>query len=188
MTAARRPVQLVVAGKAYAGDERGKHHLQRMFRSALDPVFGGRVAFVEDYDLHVARLLVQGCDVWLSTPAEGAPTSIGGIKAAVNGVPHLATAEGWWADGCTGDNGWLIEGGRARDGVAQDVADSRALYRLIEEQIVPMFYDRDRAGVSERWTAVVKEAIVTTLPRFCARRAVKAFADAAYLPAMASQT
>jgi starch phosphorylase len=186
MTAARRPVQLVVAGKVPPGDERGKHHLQRVFRSALDPMFGGRVAFVEDYDLHVARLLVQGCDVWLSTPAEGAPPSTSGIKAAVNGVPHLSTADGWWAQGCTGDNGWMIDGGRAGDGVAQDVADARVLYRLLEEQIVPMFYERDRAGVPVRWTAVSKAAIVTTLPRFCARRAVKAFADAAYLKAMAS--
>jgi starch phosphorylase len=187
LTAARRPVQLVIAGKAHPGDERGKHLLQRVFRNALDPSFGGRVAFVEDFDLHVARLLVQGCDVWLSTSSEDAPTSLGGIKAAVNGVPHLATAEAWWAAGCTGENGWVIDGGRARDAVEQDVADSRAIYRLVEEQIVPMFYDRARAGVPERWTAVVKEAIVTTLPRFCARRVVKAFADAAYLPAMAGE-
>jgi starch phosphorylase len=186
MTTARRPVQLVVAGKVSPGDERGKHHLQRVFRSALDPMFGGRVAFVEDYDLHVARLLVQGCDVWLSTPVEGAPPSISGIKAAVNGVPHLATASAWWAQGFTGDNGWMIDGGRASDDVAQDVADARALYRTIEEQIVPMFYERDRAGVPERWTAVTKAAIATTLPRFCSRRAVKAFATAAYLKAMAS--
>jgi starch phosphorylase len=186
MTAARRPVQLVFAGKAYPGDESGKHQLQRVFRNALDPAFGGRVAFIEDYDLHVARLLVQGCDVWLSTPGHGSPTSVGGIKAAVNGVPHLATADAWWVDGCSGDNGWVIDGGRTEDAVAQDLADSRALYRLLEEQIVPMFYERDRAGVPGRWTAVVKEAIVTTLPRFCARRAVKAFAEVAYLPAAGS--
>jgi starch phosphorylase len=187
MTATRRPVQLVVAGKADPGDDRGKHHLQRVFRSALDPTFGGRVAFVEDYDLHVARLLVQGCDVWLSTPAEGSPTSMGGIKAAVNGGAHLATASAWPAGGCSGDNGWVIDGGRARDAIAQDVADSRALYRLIEEEIVPMFYDRDRTGVPARWVAVVKAAIGTALPRFCARRAVKQFADLVYLPAMASE-
>ncbi len=186
MTEARRPVQLVFAGKAHPSDQRGKHHLQRVFRNALDPVFGGRVAFVEDYDLHVARLLVQGCDVWLSTGAPGTPTSIGGIKAAVNGVPHLATADSWWAAGCSGENGWLIAGEHARDAVLQEVADARALYHIIEEQIVPMFYDRDRAGVPERWTALMREAIVTTLPRFCARRAVKAYADAVDLPRITS--
>lgn len=184
VTAARRPVQLVFAGKAHPGDESGKHHVQRVFRHALNPAFGGRIAFVEDYDLHVARLLVQGCDVWLSTPRRGCPTSIGAIKAAVNGVPHLATADAWWVDGRSGRNGWVIDGGRTRDAVAQDVADSRALYRLLEEEVVPTFYDRDRTGVPQPWVAVMKDAIVTTLPRFCARRAVKEFAEAAYLPAM----
>jgi starch phosphorylase len=184
----RRPVQFVFAGKAEPGDESGKHHLQRVFRHALDPAFGGRVAFVEDYDLHVARLLVQGCDVWLSTPRRGCPTSIGGIKAAVNGVPQLATADAWWAGGCTGDNGWVIDGGQARDAAAQDAADAKALYRILEEEIVPAFYERNRAGVPSGWTAVMKQAIATTLPRFCARQTVKAFADAAYLPGIEART
>jgi starch phosphorylase len=155
-----------------------------VFRHALDPAFGGRVAFLEDYDLHVARLLVQGCDVWLSTPRRGGEASIGGLKAAINGVPHLATADGWWLDGCNGKNGWLIDGGRARDVAAQDAGDARALYRLLEDEIVPAFYDRDRSGIPERWTALMCEAITTTLPRFCARRTVKDFSEAAYLPAI----
>jgi starch phosphorylase len=186
VTAARRPVQIVFAGKADPEDESGKHHLQRLFRHTLDPAFGGRVAFLEDYDLHVARLLVQGCDVWLSTPRRDAQLSIsiGGLKASVNGVPHLATADAWWLDGYTGKNGWMIDGGRARDAGAQDVADARALYRLLEDQIVPAFYDRDRAGLPEKWTALMAEAIATTVPRFCARRTVKSFAEVAYLPAI----
>jgi starch phosphorylase len=180
VTAARSPVQIVFAGKAHAGDETGKHHLQRVFRHAVDPMFGGRIAFLEDYDLHVARLLVQGCDVWLSTPRRGSPTSIGGLKAAVNGVPHLATPDGWGADGCSGQNGWLIDGGRAGDPRAQDAADARALYSLLEDTIVPAFYERDRSAIPVRWTAIMKESIAASLPRFCARRAVKAFAGAAY--------
>jgi starch phosphorylase len=184
VTAARRPVQIVFAGKADPGDESGKHHLQRLFRHALDPAFGGRVAFLEDYDLHVARLLVQGCDVWLSTPRRGGQISIGGLKAAVNGVPHLATPDGWWLGGCNGKNGWVIDGGRARDRGAQDAADARAIYRLIEEEIVPAFYERDRGAVPQRWTALMTQAIATALPQFCARRTVKAYAEAAYLPAM----
>jgi starch phosphorylase len=182
VTAARCPVQIVFAGKAHAGDETGKHHLQRVFRRALDPMFGGRLAFLEDYDLHVARLLVQGCDVWLSTPRRGSPTSIGGLKAAVNGVPHLATPDAWGADGCSGQNGWVIDGGRAGDPAAQDAADARALYSLLEETIVPAFYDRDRTAIPLRWTAIMKESIASAVPRFCARRAVKAFAGAAYAP------
>jgi starch phosphorylase len=184
VTDARRPVQIVFAGKARAGDDVGKHHLQRVFRQALDPAFGGRIAFLEDYDLHVARLLVQGCDVWLSTPRRGWPTSIGGLKAAVNGVPHLATPDAWWAGGHTGANGWVIDGGRATDPAAQDAADALELYRLLEAEIVPAFYDRDRSGVPVRWTSLVKATIASTLPRFCARRAVKAFAETVYLPGL----
>jgi starch phosphorylase len=180
VTAARSPVQIIFAGKAHAGDETGKHHLQRVFRHALDPLFGGRIAFLEDYDLHVARLLVQGCDVWLSTPRRGSPTSIGGLKAAVNGVAHLATPDAWGADGYSGNNGWLIDGGRAGDPRAQDAADARALYSLLEDVIVPAFYERDRTAIPVRWTAIMKESIAASLPRFCARRGVKAFADAAY--------
>ena len=109
LTAARRPVQFVFAGRAHPADDAGKHHLQRLFRHALDPAFGGRLAFLEDYDLHVARLLVQGCDVWLGTPRRGAPALIGGIQAAVNGAPHLGSRDAWWPGGWTGHNGWIIE-------------------------------------------------------------------------------
>lgn len=176
VTDARRPVQLVFAGKAHAGDESGKHHLQRVFRQALDPAFGGRIAFLEDYDLHVARLMVQGCDVWLSTPRRGTPASIGALKAAVNGAPHLGTPDAWWAGGCSGGNGWMIDGGHGRDAAAQDTTDARVLYALLEDQIVPAFYDRSRGGIPPKWVALMKCAIETTVPRFCARRAVKALA------------
>jgi glycogen phosphorylase len=186
VTAARRPVQVLFAGRAEPGDESGKHHIQRVFRHALDPAFGGRIAFLEDYDLHAARLLVQGCDVWLSTPRRGgqASISIGGLKAAVNGVPHLATADAWWLDGWSGKNGWVIDGGRAGDAAAQDAADATSLYRLIEDRIVPAFYDRDRHAVPEQWTALMADTIGAALPKFCARRTVKAFAEAAYVPAI----
>jgi starch phosphorylase len=184
LTAARRPVQIVFAGKAHRADEAGKHHLQRVFRHALDPAVGGRIAFLEDYDLHVARLLVQGCDVWLSTPRRGAAPSLSAIKAAVNGVPHLATPDAWWAASVTGSNGWMIEGSRSTDAAAQNAADARALYTIVEETIAPTFYDRDRTAVPAAWMTTVKEAIATTLPRFCARRTVKSFAKTTYLPAV----
>lgn len=179
LTAARRPVQLVFAGKAHVGDEVGKHRLQRVFRHALDPAFGGRVAFVENYDLHAGRLLIQGCDVWMSTPRRRCPASVGGLQAAINGVPHLATPDGWRADGWTGDNGWVIDG--RGEASSPDAADALALYRLLEENIVPAFYERGRDGIPERWTAIMKASIATTLPRFCARRSVKAFAESAYV-------
>src|SRR5579864_745391 len=111
LNARGRPVQLVFAGKAHPADDVGKHNLQRVYKRALDPLFGGRVAFVDDYDLHVAHFLVQGCDVWLNTPRKPMEASgTSGMKAAMNGVPHLSIGDGWWAEGFTGSNGWVIEG------------------------------------------------------------------------------
>jgi glycogen phosphorylase len=181
LTAARRPVQFVFAGRAHPADDAGKHHLQRLFRHALDPAFGGRLAFLEDYDLHVARLLVQGCDVWLGTPRRSAPALIGGIQAAVNGAPHLGIRDAWWPDGWTGRNGWVVDGGTSGDAAARDAADARALYQLLEDRIVPAFYERERDGLPQRWLPIVKEAIVSSVPRFCARRMVKALAEGLYL-------
>src|SRR5205807_1311435 len=167
LNAAGRPVQIVFAGKAHPADDIGKHHLQRVYKHALDPLFGGRVAFVDDYDLHVAHFLVQGCDVWLNNPRKPLEASgTSGMKAAVNGVPHMSIGDGWWAEGFTGSNGWLIDGVQAGDPDAQDAADADAIYRLLEEQVVPAFYDRDGANVPRRWVAVVKEAIRTVSPRF----------------------
>ena len=135
------PVQIVFAGKAHPADDTGKHHLQQVYRRALDPMFGGRIAFVDDYDLHVAHFLVQGCDVWLNNPRKPLEASgTSGMKAAINGVPHLSIGDGWWAEGYNGTNGWLIDGARRRDDSdAVDAADAEALYQLLEE--------RDRAGV-----------------------------------------
>jgi starch phosphorylase len=182
LTAFRRPVQIVFAGKAHPLDQPGKHHLQNIFSRAIDPVFGGRIAFVEDYDLHVAHFLVQGCDVWLNTPRkpfEASGTS--GMKASINGALHLSTGDGWWAEGHTGSNGWLIDGGiAAGDPAAVDAADAEALYKLLEEEVVPAFYDRDVHKVPRRWLRLVKEAIRTTMPRFSARRMVKQYAEWMY--------
>jgi starch phosphorylase len=184
LTAFRRPVQIVFAGKAHPGDYRGKQHLQNIFSHAIDPAFGGHIAFVEDYDLYVAHFLVQGCDVWLNTPRrpfEASGTS--GMKASINGALHLSTGDGWWAEGHTGSNGWLIEGGVAADDpAAVDAADGESLYRLLEEEIVPAFYDRDTNKVPRRWLQMVKEAIRTTMPRFSTRRMVKQYAEWMYSP------
>ena len=155
-TAARRPVQFVFAGRVQAGDDAGKHRLQQTFRQTLDPAFGGRLAFLEDYDLHVARLMVQGCDVWLTLPRYRDGPSMGAVKAAVNGAPHVGPAEAWGAEGPAGA-GWTVE-------------EPRTLYSLIEERIVPAFYERNRAQVPDRWTTLVRETLVDALPRFTARR------------------
>jgi starch phosphorylase len=190
LNAPSRPVQLVFAGKSHPADDTGKHNLQRVYRRALDPAFGGRIAFVDDYDLHVAHFLVQGCDVWLNTPRkpnEACGTS--GMKAAINGVPHLSIADGWWAEGFNGANGWVIDGGVPPDNPdAVDAADANALYRLLEEEVVPAYYDRDGSNVSRRWLGIVKESIRSIAPRFCARRMVKEYVERMYAPSLERNT
>jgi starch phosphorylase len=186
LNAPGRAVQIVFAGKAHPADEAGKHHLQQIFRRTLDPKFGGRIGFVDDYDLHVAHFLVQGCDVWMNNPRKPMEASgTSGMKAAINGTPHMSIGDGWWAEGFTGENGWLIEGrSDSADHGAQDRADAGALYTLIEEQLVPTFYDRDAQGIPRKWLQIVKQSIRTVLPGFSARRMVKDYVREMYLPAV----
>jgi starch phosphorylase len=190
LNARGRGVQIVFAGKAHPADDVGKHHLQHIYQRALEPKFGGRIAFVEDYDLHVAHFLIQGCDVWLNTPRKPLEASgTSGMKAAMNGTPHLSIGDGWWAEGYTGDNGWIVEGhADPNDHGAQDWADAQALYTLLEHQLVPTFYDRDVTGVPHRWLQVVKQSIRTVLPQFSARRMLKDYVRHMYLPALRQPT
>jgi starch phosphorylase len=150
----------------------------------------GRIAFVDDYDLHVARRLVQGCDVWLNTPRkpyEASGTS--GMKAGMNGVLHLSIGDGWWAEGYSATNGWQIVGTPAsRDPDAVDAADADALYTLLEREVVPTFYDRNDQGLPHRWLAMVKQSILTITPRFSSRRMLKDYVRQAYAPALVERT
>ncbi len=181
-----RPVQVIFAGKAHPADDPGKVVLQQIYNYARDPKFGGRIAFVEDYDMHVARYLVQGVDVWLNTPRrpnEASGTS--GMKAAFNGVLNLSILDGWWAEGYNGRNGWAIDPGvRSDDWQVQDQADGAALYDVLEEQVVPLFYQRDRDYIPRGWVAMMREAIRTVGPRFSTRRMVKDYTERYYVPAL----
>jgi starch phosphorylase len=179
-----RPVQFVFAGKAHPADDGGKRFIQHVYNAARDPAMGGRIAFIEDYDMQVARYLVQGVDVWLNTPRrprEASGTS--GQKAAVNGVLNLSVLDGWWAEGYNGANGWAIDTGQHGDPAAQDAADAEALYGLLENEVVPLFYKRDNDGVPRDWAQVMKEAIRTAGPVYCTRRMVKEYAERFYIPA-----
>jgi len=182
-------VQIVFAGKSHPADDIGKHHMQRVYKRALDPLFAGRVAFIDDYDLHVAHYLVQGCDVWLNNPRKPLEASgTSGMKASLNGVPHLSIGDGWWAEGFNGTNGWLIEShANADDQAATDAADADALYKLLETEVVPLFYDRDENGLPSRWVKIVREAMRSNIPRFSTRRMVKQYITEMYTPA-ASQS
>lgn len=186
LSAFRRPVQIIFAGKSHPADDTGKHHLQQVFKRAADPSFGGRIAFIDDYDLHVAQYLVHGCDVWLNNPRKPLEASgTSGMKAAINGVPNLSIGDGWWAEGYSGTNGWQIDGrADSLDHSAVDAADADALYRLLENDIVPAFYEHDASGLPRRWLATVKQSIRTVMPAFSARRMVKQYVDEMYAPAM----
>lgn len=186
-----RPVQIIFAGKAHPHDEYGKQLIQEIYNMAKDPEFGGRMAFVEDYDMQVSRYLVRGTDVWLNTPRplqEASGTS--GQKAALNGVLHLSVLDGWWHEGYNGTNGWAIQNdSKPLDLSEQDKADAEKLYGLLEEQIIPLYYNRDMNGVPHGWVQVVKESIRSNAPLFSARRMAKEYTEQMYLPAMqASQT
>jgi len=185
LNGAGRPVQIIFAGKSHPADDVGKHHLQRVYKRALDPMFGGRVAFVDDYDLHVAHFLVQGCDVWLNTPRrpqEASGTS--GMKVPVNGGVNLSVPDGWWAEGFRGDNGWAIGDGSINpDTAAQDHADADSLYQALETEVVPRFFARDEAGLPREWIRTMKASIESVVSPFSAHRMVRDYVVGSYMPA-----
>ena len=167
-----RPVQIVFAGKAHPADRPGQRVIQDIFSRSRSKRLKGRVVILEDYDIREGRYLVQGVDVWLNNPRrplEASGTS--GMKAAMNGVVNCSVLDGWWDEGWTGDNGWAI-GGREMnpDEGAQDWADAQDLYRLLETEIVPTWYDRDPRGLPRRWTQIMRRSMATTIWRFSTAR------------------
>ena len=177
-----RPVQIIFAGKSHPADFPSKYLLHQVYALTMDREFGGRIAFVEDYDMHTAHYLVQGVDLWLNNPRrlqEACGTS--GMKASLNGVLHLSILDGWWHEGYNGANGWAIGDGLLKaSSEEEDEEDADALYRLLEEKIVPLYYERNRRGVPHGWILMVKEAIRSVVPLFCTRRMLKDYVERAY--------
>jgi glycogen phosphorylase len=179
----RNPVQIIFAGKSHPADFSGKYLLHTIYAQAQDREFQGRIAFVEDYDMNLARYLVHGADVWLNNPRrfqEASGTS--GMKAGINGVLNLSVRDGWWDDGYDGENGWAI-GVKAEESsmIDQETSDAEDIYRLLEEKIVPLYYNQDRAGIPHEWTQMVKKSICSILPEFSACRMVKEYVEKLYL-------
>jgi starch phosphorylase len=169
----RLPVQIVVAGKAHPQDAAGKDVMQQIVELSRSPRSQGRVVFLENYDLDLARMIIPGCDIWLNTPRrpyEASGTS--GMKAAVNGVPNLSVLDGWWAEAYNPEVGWALDG-------TTDEADAEQLYRVLEQQVAPEYADRDA------WVARMKHSIAQLAPRFSMQRAVIEYVDRYYLPATA---
>ena len=172
-----RPVQIIFAGKAHPADDPGKLLIQNIFNLAKHNQLGGRIAFVEDYDMHMARYLVQGVDVWLNTPRrprEASGTS--GQKAALNGIPNLSILDGWWVEGYNGANGWAIgQDGHYDNSDQQDYEDAMSLYQLLEEEVVPLYYGRDRDDIPRGWVSMMRESIRSNAPIYSTRRMLKEY-------------
>jgi starch phosphorylase len=180
-----RPVQFIFAGKAHPKDEPGKRYIQMIARLRHDPRFAGRIAYVEDYDMNVCRHMVQGVDVWLNNPRrplEASGTS--GQKAVLNGALNLSILDGWWAEAYDGSNGFAIGQGHSHvDDAITDRRDAEALYRVLEEEVVPMYYDRDVDGLPRNWIKRMMNSISTLAWRFSSHRMVMDYTRLCYVPA-----
>ncbi len=181
-----RPVQIIFAGKAHPDDNPGKLLIQKVYRMVKKAETGGRLVFLEDYDMNLARYLVQGVDVWLNTPRrpnEASGTS--GEKAALNGVLNFSVLDGWWREGYNGHNGWAIGDEIDYDNPQlQDQMDAESLYDVLENAIIPLYYDRSSGNLPVEWIARMKESIRTLAPQFSMRRMVKDYANNLYFPLM----
>ena len=181
-----RPVQIIFAGKAHPDDHPGKMLIQEVYRAVKKAENGGRLVFLEDYDMNVARYLVQGVDVWLNTPRrpnEASGTS--GEKAAINGVLNFSVLDGWWREGYNGLNGWAIgDDNDYEDHNYQDQLDIAHLYNVLEKEIIPLYYDRAENNLPREWISRMKIAIRTLSPQFSMRRMVKEYTEQLYLPAI----
>ena len=179
-----RPVQIIFAGKAHPADQPGKNLIEQVYRFSRSDAFRGNVVFLENYDIDMARYLVSGTDMWLNNPIrphEASGTS--GQKAALNGLPNCSILDGWWAEGYNGENGWAIgEEREYHDQNAQDEADSLSLYNLLEDEIIPAYFERGTDGLPHRWLALMKEAIRTCAPAFSMQRMVKEYTTRFYVP------
>ena len=176
-----RPVQLVLAGKAHPRDDGGKRMVQHLFSFKWAPEIGGRVVYLDDYDLSSAARMVRGCDVWLNLPRpplEASGTS--GMKSAVNGGLQLSVLDGWWAEGYDGENGWALPGHEDPDHGAQDHRDATELHRLLDEEVAREFYDRDGSGIPRAWLARMRASLKTNGPAFSATRMVGDYVEQMY--------
>jgi len=178
-----RPVCFIFAGKAHPADRPGQEILRKIVQLSQNPEFAGRIFFVENYQMEIAKQLVQGVDVWLNTPIKPMEASgTSGQKSGINGVLNCSILDGWWNEGYNGRNGWAIEGeGLHKEQDGQDEADSLSLYRLLEEQIIPLFYAREK-GIPVQWIAMMKESIRTITPVFSTSCMVSEYWAKLYIP------
>ncbi|MCU1571103.1 MAG: glycosyltransferase family 1 protein [Naasia sp.] len=185
LTSKKRPVQLIIAGKSHPADDEGKRLIQKLVNFTQDPEVRRRIVFLPNYDIGMAQLLYPGTDVWLNNPLrplEACGTS--GMKAALNGALNLSILDGWWNEFYDGENGWAIPSSDAAgDADERDALEAGAMYDLIEHQIAPRFYDRNKDGVPERWVKSIRHTLATLSPSLSADRMVKEYVSKLYTPA-----
>jgi starch phosphorylase len=181
----KRPIQFIFAGKAHPKDNEGKELIKRLFQFASKPEVRDKIIFLEDYDMHLARHLLQGADVWLNTPRrpfEACGTS--GIKAAINGVLNVSTLDGWWDEGYREERGWRIgKGEEYEDHGYQDTVESQALYNVLENEVIPCFYDRKNGNLPVCWLQKMKASMKMAMESFCSLRMVSDYEKRYYIPA-----
>jgi len=181
----KRPVQLVIAGKAHPEDEEGKALIQQWQRFVRCPEARKHAVFLSDYDMSLTEQMVQGVDAWINTPRrpwEACGTS--GMKVLVNGGINISELDGWWAEAYTPEVGWALGDGREHDhDPAWDAAEAEELYALLEQQVIPEFYTRDATGIPTSWVARIRESMARLTPRFSANRAVIEYTEQYYIPA-----
>jgi starch phosphorylase len=174
-----RPIQIIFAGKAHPADDPGNGCLQNLINLARDPRIGGRIAFVEDYGEQLAQYLVHGVDVWLNNPLPPFRSLRDERhEGCLNGVPQLSLLDGWWEEGFNGKNGWAVE----HDVTAEnpDGGDAEKIYRLLEEQIIPLYYQVSDSGIPLEWVRLMKETMKSAASGFSARRMVKQYIEKFY--------
>jgi starch phosphorylase len=174
------PFQLVLAGKAHPADHEAKEDLRNRFQLKHSPEVSKRVVFLEDYDLALARVLVWGVDLWLNLPRPPLEASgPSGMKVALNGGLNLSVLEGWWDEAFDGENGWAIRSPEG-DAHTQDEHDARALAELLQNEVIPLFYERNSEGLPQRWLAKVKRSLRTLVGRFSATRMLREYVSLLY--------
>jgi starch phosphorylase len=179
-----RPIQFVFAGKAHPRDEHGKKFIQHIIHLSRFSELKGHLVFIENYDVHVARQMTAGCDVWLNNPRrplEASGTS--GMKTSSHGCLNFSILDGWWREGYNGSNGFAIGDDTHPDSVEeQDRRDSENLYNTLTEQVIPTFFDRDENGIPRKWIKMIRSAMVTLVPQFDTWRMVQEYTQKYYLP------
>ncbi len=184
-----RPVQIIFSGKAHPRDNIGKDLVKRVYQFATEPRVAGKVVFIEDYDINVCRHLVQGVDLWLNTPSQGYEAcGTSGMKVALNGGLNLSILDGWWSEGYDGTNGFAIGGSRNENNDIRDAHDRQAIFKALEEEIIPLYYKQDAYGLPRDWVRRMKQAMCTLGWRFSADRMVKDYTMHCYKPAAGIST